>query len=130
MADFEIAGSALGDILVLTFTGRSTPQNAAAMTRRYFELLLASGRKKVLADIRPLQGRLSAGQTYFLVRDLPVKPVPADIQTAVVEAGGNREYAAFLEATAANAGVALKSFLDYDEAIAWLRTPEASPSQA
>jgi hypothetical protein len=52
------------------------------MTARYFEVVLGSGTKKVLVDIRALKGRLSPGETYFLVRDLPdssrrLRPMPA-----------------------------------------------------
>ena len=117
---FALADSIVGDILVVTFTGASTDRNAEAMTRQYFEIVLASGRKKVLADIRSLKGRLSTAKTYFLLRNLPVKPVPANIRTALVESPENLRYAEFLENTAANTGVYLSSFVDYDEALAWL----------
>jgi len=130
MADFELAGVPDGDILTVTFTGKSTPANAAAMTRRYFELVIASEKRKVLIDIRRLEGRLSGAETYFLVRDLPVKPVPEGIKTAIVEATENREYADFLETTAANAGVYFRSFVDYDQALSWLHSPPATPHQA
>jgi hypothetical protein len=119
-SDFHITAAPLGDILVVTFAGQSTDSNAQAMTRRYFELVLASGLKNVLADIRSLQGRLSAAKTYFLMRELPVNPVPTDIKTAVVESAPQREYARFLETTAANAGVYFRCFLDYGDALAWL----------
>jgi len=126
MADFDIASSIDADKLLLTFTGRVTEKNADAMTRRYFEIVLASGLKKVLADIRPLKGRLPAAKTYFLLRNLPVKPVPAGIRTAVVESPDNRDYAAFLETTAANTGVYFGCFVDYGEALAWLKTSGAA----
>jgi len=121
--DFDITSALDGDVLIVTFTGRSTEKNARAMMKRYFEIVLGSGTKKVLADIRPLQGRLSTGETYFLVRDLPVKPTPAGIRTAVLETKEKREYAAFLETTSDNAGVFLKCFVDREEALAWLRAP-------
>jgi hypothetical protein len=121
--DFEIAGSTDGDVLIVTFTGRSTVENAHAMTQRHFEIVLGSGTKKVLADIRALKGRLSAGETYFLVRDLPVKPTPAGIKTAVLETSKRQGYGEFLETTAANAGVHLKCFVDREEALSWLRAP-------
>jgi hypothetical protein len=121
--DFDITGSADGDVLIVTFTGESTENNAQAMTKRYFEIVLRSGSKKVLADIRLLKGRLSAGKTYFLVRDLPVKPTPAGIKTAILEKKESRAYANFLETTSANAGVHLRSFVDREEAISWLRSP-------
>jgi hypothetical protein len=124
VSDFDITGAPQGDILIVTFTGRSTDGNSKAMTRRYFELVLASGLKKVLADIRTLQDRLSAARTYFLVRDLPGKPIPTDIKTAVVESAEQRDFAQFLETTAANAGVYFRCFLDYEEALAWLEAPD------
>jgi hypothetical protein len=99
------------------------------MIRRYFEIVLGSGMRKVLADIRLLKGRLSGAGTYFLVRNLPVKPVPAGIRTAIVESRNNRAYAEFLETTAANAGVYFASFLDYEEALAWLGNPEAARNE-
>lgn len=125
-SDFYVTAAPLGDILVVSFSGRSTESNAQAMTRRYFELVLASGLKKVLADIRSLQGRLSAAKTYFLVRDLPVNPVPADIKTAIVESAEQREFAQYLETTAANAGVYFRCFLDYKDALAWLGESNAA----
>ena len=122
MKDYDITDSVDGDVLIVAFTGRSTQENAQSMTKRYFEIVLGSGLKKVLADIRLLNGRLSAAQTYFLVRDLPVKPTPADIKTAIVETEERREYADFLETTANNAGVPLKCFVGQEEALLWLRS--------
>ncbi|MFY9316790.1 MAG: hypothetical protein WAO95_14690 [Burkholderiales bacterium] len=116
-----------GDVLVVTFSGASNDAKAEAMTRRYFEILHASGRNKVLADVRPLRGRLSSAATFFLVRNLPVERVPRGIQTAIVEAAENREFADFLETTAANAGVHFRCFLDYDAALAWLESPAPAP---
>jgi len=120
--DFEINSSVKGDILVVTFSGKSTKANANAMTRRYFEIVLGSGFKKVLADIRTLEGRLSTTETYFLVRNLPVKQIPPGIKTAVLELQERHRFAEFLEATSANAGVELKSFVSLDEALSWLRS--------
>jgi hypothetical protein len=120
--DFDITSSLDGDVLIVTFTGQSTEKNAHAMTKRYFEIVLGSRMKKVLADIRLLKGRLSVVETYDLVRDLPVKPAPTDIKTAILETKKEREYASFLETTSANAGVRFRCFFDRDEALSWLRT--------
>ncbi|MGZ5033822.1 MAG: hypothetical protein ACXWAC_11550 [Usitatibacter sp.] len=121
--EFDLTSSLDGDVLVVTFTGRSTEKNVHALTRRYFEVVLGSGMKKVLADIRLLEGRLSPGGTYFLVRDLPVKPTPTGIRTAILETKEARDYADFLETTAENAGVHLRCFVDREEAISWLHAP-------
>ena len=50
--DFDLTSSRDGDILVVAFTGQSSEKNAHAMTKRYFEIVLGSGMKKVLADIQ------------------------------------------------------------------------------
>jgi hypothetical protein len=125
--DFELKSSEQGEVLVVAFTGASNEANASAMARRYFETLQASGRSKVLVDLRPLRGRLSSASTFFLVRNLPVERVPRGIKTAIVEAPENREFASFLETTAANAGVHFRCFLDYDAALAWLASPDPAP---
>lgn len=109
--------------MIVTFTGQSSEKNAYAMTRRFFEIVLGSGMRKVLADIRLLKGRLSSGETYFLVRDLPVKPTPVGIRTAILETKERRDYADFLETTSKNADVHLRCFVDREEAISWLRSP-------
>jgi len=120
--DFDITSSIDGDVLVVTFTGQSTEKNAHAMTKRYFKIVLGTGLKKVLVDIRPLKGRLSESNTYFLVRNLPAKPAPSDIKTAIVELQEYQNYAEFLETTSENAGVRLRIFLDYEKALSWLRS--------
>jgi hypothetical protein len=121
--DFELRSERRGDVLIVTFVGASNDANSQAMTRRYFELVLGAGCSKVLADLRALRGRLTGAGTFFLVRNLPVERVPTGIKTAIVEAPENRAYAAFLETTAANAGVYFRCFVDYGEALAWLDSP-------
>ena len=120
--DFDITSSQDDDLLIVTFTGQSTTKNVHAMVTRYFEIVLGSGKRKVLADVRLLKGRLSVVETYDLVRDLPVKPTPTDIKTAILETKEEREYASFLETTSANAGVRFRCFFDPEEALSWLRT--------
>lgn len=121
--DFDITSSLDGDVLIVTFTGQSSGSNTHAMTKRYFEVVLESGAKKVLADIRPLMGRLSVVDTYHLVRSLPVKPVPTGIKTAVLDTKEDRGYAKFLETTSANAGVHFRCFVDRQAALSWLNNP-------
>ena len=125
--DFDLKSSERGEVLLVTFTGTSNEANSSAMTRRYFEILQASGRAKVLADVRPLRGRLSSAGTFFLMRNLPVERVPRGIKTAIVDLPEHREYASFLETTAANAGVHFRCFVDYDAALAWLESPDPAP---
>jgi hypothetical protein len=121
--EFDITGALEGEVLVVRFSGHSTPENSRAMARRYFDVILASGRKKVLADLRSLNGRLSTGETYFLLRDLPVKPVPRGIRTAILESEDQSKFATFLETTANNAGLGIRCFSDREKALAWLQAP-------
>jgi hypothetical protein len=122
-ADFDVTGALDGNVLVVRFSGRSTTENARAMARRYFDVVLASGSKMILADLRSLNGRLSTGETYFLIRDLPVEPTPRGIKTAILEAENQRRFANFLETTANNAGLGIKCFFDREKALAWLQSP-------
>jgi len=121
-SDFDITSSLDRDILVVQFIGRSTGENARSMARKYFDVVLASGSKKVLADLSLLKGRISTGETYFLLRDLPVKPTPVGIKTAILETEEEAKFAAFLEMTANNAGLGIRCFLDREQAMAWLRS--------
>jgi hypothetical protein len=119
--DYGLASSVDGDVVVVTFSGKSTEKNAQAMTTRYFKLVRASGMNKALADIRQLQGRLSAGETFLLVHELPLRSLPAGFRTAILESEERRAYARFLEDVLVNAGARVRCVLDRDEALAWLR---------
>ena len=121
--DFDITSLLDRDVLIVTFTGQSSEKNAHAITKRYFEIVLASGANKVLADIRPLMGRLSLVDTYSLLRNLPVKPTPTGIKTAILDTKEDRGYANFLETTSVNAGVSIRCFVDREAALSWLNTP-------
>lgn len=54
-------------------------------------------------------GQLSSGRIYFLVRNLP-QPVPKAVKTAFLDRPERADEANYLESTAHNAGVELKSF--------------------
>jgi hypothetical protein len=118
--DFEISSSVEAEVLVVTFGGRVGEDNVTAMVKRYFDLVRAERPKKVLADVRTLDGQLSSGRVYFLVRNLP-QPVPRAVKTAFLDRAERADEAHFLESTAHNAGVELKAFVDRDAALAWLR---------
>jgi hypothetical protein len=119
--DVEIKSDVQDDILVVTFSGQVTDGNVHALIKRYFEVALGSGLKRILVDLRPLEGRLSLGNTYFVIRELPA-PVPPDVTTALVENKRFRKNGEFLQVALKNVGINLRLFLDYDEAFAWLRS--------
>jgi len=121
--DFELSSSLDGDVLVVTFGGRLSENNVVAMVKHYFDLVRAERPKKVLTDVRALEGQVSSSRVYFLVRDLP-QPVPKAVQTAFLDRPERADEAQYLESTAHNAGVELKAFVDRNAALAWLRAPQ------
>ena len=94
--------------------------------------VVKDGGKKVLADIRRLRGRLSAGETYLLVHKLPLGSVPADLRTAILESAEQRAFADFLETVLVNVGARVKCTVDRDQALAWLRAScrRSAPARA
>jgi hypothetical protein len=118
--DFDLSASLDGDVLVVAFGGRVSEANVVAMVRRYFDLVAAHRPKSVLADVRALDGELSASRVYFLVRNLP-QPMPKAVKTAFLERAERAAEAHYLESTAHNAGVELRAFVDRDAAMTWLR---------
>jgi len=119
---FEIRTSIDGEVLVVTILGEASPANARDIASRYIETVLISGRKKVLADIRPLHGRLPAGALYFFMRELPAVSLPPRIVTAVLDREENEEFVTFLETTSTNAGLHLRGFVRPESALAWIRS--------
>lgn len=119
--DFDITTSVDNDILFVVFRGKVTELNARAVVERYFEQTRPFAQTKFLVDARELEGRLSLGRTYFLIRDLPER-VPPDRKTAFVENVKYRDMAEFLEVALKNVGINLQHFFDFEEALDWLRS--------
>lgn len=109
-----------GDILVITFHGRSTAGNARAIVDDYLRIISETSSKKVLTDIRDIEGRVSFGSLYFIMGNLP-KERRRVVSNAIVDIEKHRRFDEFLETTSATAGVYLRMFYDYDEALKWLR---------
>lgn len=119
--DAEIKSTVDRDVLLVTFSGELNEKNVDSVVKRYFDVALGSGLKKILIDVRPLVGRLALGRTYFLIRKLPA-PVPPDVKTALVEQKQFENNADFLETALDNIGIRVRYFLDYDKALEWLRS--------
>jgi len=118
--EYNLTSEFEGDILVIAFYGRATDKNTHQIVNDYLKIISETKSKKVLSDIRHLEGRISFGSLYFTMGNLP-KNRRRDFQNAVVDFEKNRRFDEFLETTAATAGVYLQLFHDYDEALKWLR---------
>ena len=118
--DWDVTSAMDGDVLVVTSLGRTTEENVYAIARRFLDILSEAKRALVLIDNRQLESRLSLVSTFFLVRDLPGRPISV-MRLAIVDREENRAFAEFHETTSANAGQPLTYFFDYHEALQWLR---------
>lgn len=112
-----------GDILVITFHGHATAANARAIVDDYLRIISETSSKKVITDIRNLEGRVSFGSLYFIMRNLPQNQQRV-FRNAIVDVEKHREFDEFMETTSANVGVCLQLFFDYEEALKWLREPQ------
>ncbi|MBN1498162.1 MAG: hypothetical protein JXA07_15420 [Spirochaetes bacterium] len=118
--EYTVASEFNGDILVVAIHGRATEKNTHLIVNDYLKIISETKSKKVLSDIRHVEGRISFGSLYFTMGNLP-KNRRRDFHNAVVDLEKNRRFDEFLETTAATAGVYLQLFYDYDEALKWLR---------
>jgi hypothetical protein len=98
----------------------------ARTTRDEFEEALSSAKKilaeqrwnRLLIDMRGVEGRVSLADAYYsmesIAREFPL------VKIGLVFPPERREEGSFAEIVAANRGVQLKSFMDYEKAVAWL----------
>jgi hypothetical protein len=117
---YRLMSAVADDLLTVEFTGQCDAGNAEPLARDYLNIVKNSGQRRVLADIRGLQGRLPSSGTFLLVRSLPRDPAFAGISTAILDAGEDRGYLQFLENTTVNAGFNVRCFTDAGAARAWL----------
>jgi hypothetical protein len=73
---------------------------------------------RLLVDLRRVINRVSITDVYYIIEfDLKVF---LNVNIAVIFPPGREEYSRFVETVAANRGVHLKTFVDYEQAVAWL----------
>jgi hypothetical protein len=79
--------------------------------------------KKVLIDVRALEGRLSITNTYHLADKQFPKMRDRSVIThnALVDLKEFKDSYKFLEIVAANRGYMFRIFLDTDQAMVWLK---------
>ncbi len=113
-----------GDILRVTATGQRTFENVLTMAQEIRAACVEKDRKKVLIDVRDLEGRLSEMGEYLVPAEHFPKIRDRSVITtcAIVDRGEDRDRDKFFENVAVNRGFNLQIFSDPDAAVAWLRT--------
>lgn len=106
-------------ILMVRVSGQVTTDNADSIIGDIFTLCQQHEARKMLADLRELQGRLSIVETYQRVKNYP--DYARFIQTAIVDLPENEAFYTFHETTASNRAMHARSFTSLQDAIAWLK---------
>jgi hypothetical protein len=111
------------DVLWVTASGRRSPETVLGMSKDILAACVEQGVKKVLADVRGLEGRLPRLEAY----DIPDKHFPKMrdravlTHTAVVDMEEFKNSYRFFENVSANRGFNLRIFSDPDQALDWLK---------
>ena len=112
-----------GDVLCATATGTRSIETVLAITEEVRAACLEHGVKKVLTDVRGLQGQLSASDTFQLPDQHFRKMrsgTPAITRGAVVDTELSRDRHGFFENVCVNRGFNVRVFSDPVEAMTWL----------
>ena len=118
-SEYKISSAGNDKILEINITGEVTKSSMDQLAVETAVIIIESGLKNVLVDVRALKGRLGIMDTYSFVRSPAEKP---KVKGALVDLPQHEEYLKFLETTARNAGLSLKCFIDIDAARAWLKS--------
>ena len=117
--EYKIASSQKDGILEIVLTGEVTEEDVEKLQNEIFPLIINSGVKALLMDVRDIKGRFGYVEAYSRVRSYP-SDIPR-IHTAIVDIAENADYENFHETTAMNAGLSYKWFTDIEKARDWLK---------
>ncbi len=111
------------DILWVVATGTRNLQTILAISKEILVACVEKKVKKVLIDVRTLEGRLSITNTYHLAdkQFLKMRDYSVISHTALVDLKEFEDSYKFLEIVAANRGYMFRIFSESDQAIAWLK---------
>ena len=110
------------DVLWVTATGNRSLQTVLAMSKDIFAACVEKKVKKVLADVRALEGRLNMIEAF----DIPDKYFPkmrnrsVITRNAIVDLKEYENSYKFFENVAVNRGFHLRIFPNIEEALEWL----------
>jgi len=118
-SQYQLDATQDADTLRLTLRGSSDRETAAAIAGDVQDLIARHSARRVLIDMRKLEGRLSTFETHALVRAYRRDLTAARI--AVIDLESNRFVNRFHEQAAADHGFQFRFFENPAEAESWLR---------
>jgi hypothetical protein len=107
-----------GEYIFIRHEGRLTIQEYEESTVSTRRLLDEHRWNRLLVDLRDVTNRVSITDVYYIINfDGKVFPL---VNIAVIFPPKREENGRFADTVAENRGVKLKSFTDYEKAVAWL----------
>lgn len=111
-----------GEYILIRHEGRLTIQEYEESTVSTRRLLDEHRWNRLLVDLRNVTSRVSVTDVYYIIEfDQKVFPL---VKIAVIFPPERAEDGRFADNVAANRSVKLKSFVDYEQAVAWLTSKE------
>ncbi|MGE4293012.1 MAG: hypothetical protein AB7E32_12485 [Desulfovibrio sp.] len=118
---FDLRDYIENDVLVFELSGDlSRIEINTEMLNTTRPLMRSINLRLVLFDFRNVERRMSVGDAFYFVRDMPA--VENFFRCALLESCSQQEFSKFYEATARNAGHHIRIFFDRDKAMEWLRS--------
>jgi hypothetical protein len=110
------------DALLVKVTGKRSVEAVLAMSKDILKACAETGVKRVLVDVRHLEGQLKMMEAYDVVDQHFPKMRDRSIIThaAIVDSREPKGGRSFFETIAVNRGFALRVFTDADKALEWL----------
>ena len=107
-------------ILEIVITGKVKAGSIEKVTDEVIAIKKAANLKKLLVDIRAIEGRFGYAESYFSVKKYSSSF--HGIHIALVDIPEDAAWESFHERTAINSGVSFKWFTNIDNARAWLKS--------
>jgi hypothetical protein len=108
----------IGEYILIRHEGRFTREEYEESTASTKRLLDEHRWNRLLVDLRGVANRVPIADVYYIIEfDKKVFPIA---KVGVVFPPGRDEDGRFADSVAANRGLTLKAFTDYEQAIAWL----------
>jgi membrane-associated protease RseP (regulator of RpoE activity) len=115
---FTVSAIDDGGYVLVRHEGKLTRQEFEESTVSTRNILAEHQWNKLLIDLRGVANRVSIADVYFIIEfDLRVFP---SVIIGVVFPPERKEDGRFADTVAENRGVKLKSFVEYEQAVAWL----------
>jgi hypothetical protein len=115
---FSVRAINVGEYVVVRHEGQLTRrqfENARLAAKR---LLDENRWKRLLIDVRSAVTRVPIAEVYFVMKSL--REVFPDTKIGLIFPPDRADEGKFAETVAVNRGVTLKSFTEYEKAVAWL----------